>query len=180
MINFFRVGVITSLRGLHGEFKCIVTSSDPNRFDSLKKIYIVNKNQYEDFLKNENLYIHTIENIKYINKKIIISIKNINTIDEAKKYINSDIYIDRKIAIPLKENEFFIPDLINISVYTTDDKFIGKVIDVDLSSKDAILVVDRNNKEVLIPMNKYFIKNIDIKNSKIEVNLLKGMIEDDI
>ena len=178
MINFFRIGVITSLHGLNGEFKCLITSSDVNRFNDLKEIYLVPKNLYDDFLDNSNLYIHIVNNVKYINKKVIISVYGIDTIDKAKKFLNAEIYIDRKNALPLRENEYFIPDLIGLSVSDTIRGYIGKVVDVDLAIKDSILIVKKNDKEILIPMNSHFIKNIDINKSQITVELLEGMIDD--
>ena len=173
MINFFRIGVITSLHGLNGEFKCLITSSDVNRFNDLKEIYLVPKNLYDDFLDNSNLYIQIVNNVKYINKKVIISVDGIDTIDKAKKFLNAEIYIDRKNALPLRENEYFIPDLIGLSVYDKT-KYKGKIVDIEKSSLYSLLVVD-GVKRHLIPNIDKFIDRIDLENKKIYINYIKGL-----
>lgn len=176
MINYFRIAKIVSLHGIKGDLKCISTTFDNDRFNLLKKIYVIDESEYELLEKNNIDYQKEISDIKFLNNAIVFKIKGVDSVEDAKKYIGREIYINREEALPLKTDEYYIPDLILCDVYDTKMIHIGKVVDVDINNKDDILVVRKDKKDIFIPMVKAFIKSINIAEKKIIVELIEGML----
>ena len=115
MQNLLEIGQIVNSYGIKGFLKVVPFTDDVNRFDNLKKIYIE---------KNKNLEEAEIEEVKYHKNLVLIKLRGINDINEAEKYKNSYIKIDRKDAVKLPENSYFIVDLIGMIVYTDNNKLL--------------------------------------------------------
>ena len=78
--------------------------------------------------------------------------------------------------MPLKENEYYIADLIGMEVYLEDGEYFGTLMDVmETGANDVYVVHLEAGKEVLIPAIKDCIKEVDVENAKMVVHLLKGL-----
>jgi 16S rRNA processing protein RimM len=162
--NIMEIGFVNNVRGLKGELKA-------THFCDYKEIYeelpfvIIDNNKFE------------IEYIKYHKNQIILKLFNINTIYEAESLKNKKIYSPRENLPPLLEGKFYIVDLIGIEVYLKDGSLIGKITDVIQNGPNDIYEIkDENNKTVLIPAVKEFIAETDIKNKKIVITPIEGLI----
>jgi 16S rRNA processing protein RimM len=63
-------------------------------------------------------------------------------------------------------------------VYTLDNKYIGKVENIIQSGSNEVYVIkDDKKRETLIPSVKEFIVEINLREKKIVVNPIDGMIE---
>ena len=72
---------------------------------------------------------------------------------------------------------YFIADLIGLEVYTKQNELLGKLDDVfSTGSNDVYVVKDQNGKQILLPAIKEVIKQIDLKNKKITVELINGLL----
>ena len=56
------------------------------------------------------------------------------------------------------------------------DEYIGNVKDVMKSKYYNLLVIDYNNKELLVPMVCDYIEDIDIQKSIIKIKTIDGLI----
>ena len=167
MIDFLRVGIIVNTHGLKGEVKVKPTTDDIERFDYLDEIILDNgKNKINTRVKS----------VKYLNKFVVLGFEGFNSINEVEGLRNYDIMVDRDNAIELDEDENFIGDLIGCKVYE-GEKYIGKIKDVLFTKANDVYVIDYEGKEILIPVIKDCVLDIDIYNQKIEVKLPKGLIE---
>lgn len=168
MDNYLRIGVITTTHGIKGEVKVFPTTDDINRFDNLKNVYL---DTGKDYIPLE------IEGVKYFKQLVILKFKGFDSINDIEKYRGKDILIPRDQAIPLKEDEYFIYDLIGSEVYTDDGNKLGILTEVLTSSANDVYVVKtEENKEVLLPSIKECILDVDINNKKIKVHLMDGLI----
>lgn len=70
----------------------------------------------------------------------------------------------------LKEDEYYIFQLIDLDVYDSNGNFLGKVSKYVENPKANDLIVISNDKEVMIPFIKEFIKEINLKENKIVVH----------
>ncbi len=167
MQKFLEVGQIVNTFGINGFLKIIPYTDDITRFNRLKTIYIEKDNKLE---------IHYIEQVKYHNKLVLLKLKDVD-MDKAERYKNCYIKIDRKEAVPLKENSFFIVDLIGLEVITINNEFIGNIVEVfSTKSNDVYVVKNDLGKEILIPAIKQVIKQVDLDNKKVIIELIEGLI----
>ncbi len=118
-----------------------------------------------------------IEYVKYQKKRVLLKLKGIDSIEDAEKYKQDYLKIHRKDAKSLPEDTYFIADLIGLDVFTNSNEFLGKVDDIfPTGSNDVYVVKDSLGKQILLPAIKDVINNIDIKNKRIIVTLIDGLI----
>ena len=169
MEDIFRIGVITSTHGLKGEVKVFPTTDDVNRFKTLKGCFI--RTPKEDIPVEKNT-------CKFFKNMVILSFKEFKDINEVEKYKNCDIYVTREDAVPLLEDEYYISDVIGMDVVEENGDMLGKLSDVMQTGANDVFVVSMSDKkEVLIPVIKDCVLDIDYDEGKIVVKLMKGMLD---
>ena len=169
MEDIFRIGVITSTHGLKGEVKVFPTTDDVGRFKKLKKCFIRTKDKDIEVEKNS---------CKFFKNMVILSFKEFNNINDIEKYKGCDLYVTRENAVPLQEDEFYISDIIGAEVFEENKEKLGELADVlKTGANDVFVVKLTDGKEVLIPVIKEFVPEMDIEHKKITVRLMKGMLD---
>ena len=168
MDEYLEIGQIVNTNGLKGYLKVKPFTDDITRFEDLETVYIQ---------KGRELIEFNIQDVKYVKNMVLLKLEGIDDIDEAQKYRNLYIKINRKNAVELEDNSYFIVDIIGSQVYTDDNILLGKVIDVfQTGSNDVYTVKAEDGKEILLPAIEDVIKDVDIENKKIRVHLLEGLI----
>ena len=76
----------------------------------------------------------------------------------------------------LSDNEFYLVDLIGCLVFGDKKEKIGIVNDVISLPANDIIIVKKDEKEHLIPLIDDIVKFIDIKNKKIEIIIMPGLL----
>ena len=107
---------------------------------------------------------------------VFLKLKGIDTVEEAENYRNYYLKIERTDEV-LNKDSYYIVDIEGCKVYTDEDIFLGEVIEVfSTGSNDIYVVKGEDGKQILLPAIKDVIKNVDVKNKKIIVHLLEGLI----
>lgn len=128
-----KIGQIVNTVGLKGFVRVVPYTDDNKRFELLKSVYLVDKKHYKKY---------DIEEVKYQKNLVLLKFKNINTIEQAEELINLYIEIDRKDAVELPENSYFIVDLIGLEVYNIETKeLLGKIEDVFSTKSNDVYVI---------------------------------------
>ena len=68
-------------------------------------------------------------------------------------------------------------DIIGMEVYG-ENNLIGTVTDILKNKVHSILVIEKDGNKNMIPYVDEFIKNIDLENKKIEINVIEGLINE--
>lgn len=168
MDEYLEIGQIVNTNGLKGMVKVNPFTDDMMRFEELEDLYI----QYKGNLKKVK-----IEQVRYQKNQVLLKLEGINSIEEAENYRNCYLKIHRKDARDIEKDMYFIADLIGLEVYTNQNELLGKLDDVfSTGSNDVYVVKDQNGKQILLPAIKEVIKQIDLKNKKITVELINGLL----
>lgn len=168
MEEFLKVGVISSTHGVRGEVKVFPTTDDVNRFKKLKTVYL-------DF-RGERMLLE-ITGVKFFKQFAILKFKGIDNLNDVETYKGCDLYVERKDAVPLKKDEYYIADLIGMKVLTEDGKIFGSLKDVlETGANDVYIVETEEYAEVLIPAIKDCILEVDVEGQRMVVHLLEGLI----
>lgn len=168
MQEYLEVGQIVNTNGLKGLLKINPFTDDITRFERLKTIFIEHKKELLEF---------EIESVRYQKKQVLLKLKGIDTIEEAEKYREDYLKINRNREEKLPEDTYYIVDLIGLDVYTENGELLGKLDDIFYTgSNDVYVVKNSEGKQILLPAISDVIKNIDLEQKKIVVNLIEGLL----
>ena len=168
MEEYLEIGQIVNTNGLKGFLNVKPLTDDITRFEELETVYIQKAKELIEF---------KIQEVKYVKNMVLLKLEGIDDITEAEKYKNFYIKINRKDAVELDEDSYFIIDIIGCEVFTEENQKLGKVVDVfPTGSNDVYTVKNEEGKEILLPAIADVIKDVDVKNKKIVIHLMEGLI----
>ena len=169
MEKYLEIGQIVNTFGIKGMVKIKpFAENTKKRFDNLKKVYIKTKKEKKEY---------EIEEVKYHKEMVLAKFKGIENIEEAEKFRNSYLLINRENEKPLEKGTYYIVDMVGLEVYTDEGEKLGILDDIfNSGSSDIYVVKNELGKQILLPAIKEVIENIDMENRKITVHLIKGLM----
>ncbi len=167
MSDKLEIGQIVNTKGLKGELRVNSFSEASNRFETIDTILLKIKSEYKEY---------KIEKVGYSKNQVVLKLKDVDTIEDAEKLKNVYVYIYRSQLGELPEGTYYIADLIGLEVFTEAGEKLGIVDDIfSTGSNDVYVVKDEMGKQKLLPGIDEVLKQIDIENGKIIVNLIEGL-----
>ncbi|MDD3149710.1 MAG: ribosome maturation factor RimM [Candidatus Gastranaerophilales bacterium] len=169
-MEFLSVGKIINFHGIQGEVKVGYTQGKEKQLKSLKEFFVC-KNGQEIKL--------TVQSLRFHKNNALFKFKEINSIDEVLEFKGLDLKAEKtKIVGFLQEDEFYINDLVGSGVFDENNNLIGIVDSIaTIKGEDLLAIKDINNNEHLIPFVKKIVPDVDIKNKKIIIDTIPGLIE---
>ena len=94
-------------------------------------------------------------------------------------YKGAFLYVDEEtIRENLEEDEFLIDELVGLNIIDENDKKLGFIVGVSNNGANDLLSVKTNSKKiVLIPFVKAIVTDVNIKNKKVKINNIEGLLE---
>lgn len=166
--SYVSVGKILNFHGVKGEAKL---GYSKNREDFLNNLVSV-------FVKKNGEYLELkISNIKFTPKCAIIKFDGIDSLNEILEYKGELVFVDESAAREfLEEDEFLIDELVGLDVYDNEDK-VGAVVGVSNNGASDLLSVKTLSKKIcLVPFVKAIVLSVDIKNKRIQINNMEGLL----
>ena len=163
----FQVGVITAPHGLRGEVKVYPTTDDPSRFKILKEL-ILREKRSERVLK--------VCSVKFFKQFVILGFEGLNRIEDVESLRRCPLLVERKNAIPLEEDEYYIADLIGLSVRREDGTEVGTLKEVlETGANDVYVVGREGQKDLLLPAISQCILDVQPEEGVITVHIMEGL-----
>lgn len=170
MEDLLQVGVITTTHGLRGEVKVFPTTDDASRFKKLKQVIL------DDGKEKREL---EVASVRFFKNLVILKFKGIDDINDVEKYRKAGLYVTRENAVELKENEYFIADLIGLSAVSDEGEELGVITDVLTTGANDVYIIGQSGKpDLLVPAIMDCIKNVDLEEKKMLIHLLPGLREE--
>ena len=168
MGDLFKVGTISSTHGIKGEVKVYPTTEDLRKFSQLKHLTLYTG---DDYINLE------IEGVKYFKNQAILKFKGIDNINDIEKYKGKELFVSRENAVKLEENEYYVADLIGSTVISDETDELGHLIEViKTGANDVYVVTTDDGKEILLPVIRECILDINIEKKIIKVHLMDGLL----
>jgi len=89
----------------------------------------------------------------------------------------SILFIDESGAAPLKQGEFFVHDILGLTVRDEAGNELGTVADVLRYPASDVYVVRGSAGEIMLPAVREFVLGVDIAARTMTVRLIEGMVE---
>ncbi|MCQ2738959.1 MAG: ribosome maturation factor RimM [bacterium] len=166
--NFVSIGKIISFHGVKGEAKLGYSKNREDFLSKLKNVYIKVDTEYIEF---------EIQNLRFTPKCAIVKFKGIDNLNDILPYKGVLVFVKEDVAREfLEEDEFLIDELVGMNVYDGGTR-VGSVVGVSNNGASDLLSVKTNSKNIcLVPFVKAIVLSVDMKNKKIQINNLEGLL----
>ncbi len=172
MEKYFQVGIITSAHGVRGEVKVFPTTDDARRFKRLKNV-ILDAGKERISLE--------IEGVKFLKQFVILKFKGIDTINDVEKYRKCPLLVERKDAVRLSRDEYFVADLEGLTVRGEDGTDIGVLKSVmETGANDVYVIALNDGRELLLPAIKQCVLEVDVEAGFIRIHILEGLLDEEV
>ncbi|MCD8124902.1 MAG: ribosome maturation factor RimM [Lachnospiraceae bacterium] len=168
MEQFFQVGIYTNTHGVRGEIKVFPTTDDPRRFRRLKQVIL--RTPKQDMALE-------IESVRFSKQMVLLKFKGIDNINDIERYKGSGLFVPREQAVPLKKDEYYIADLIGITVFTDEGQELGTLSEVLQTGANDVYVVQTGERELLLPAIADCVQSVDVEAGRMVVHLMEGLLD---
>ena len=165
----FYLGKIVSKFSFKGEVLVKLDTDDPESFLEMESVFIdMNKNLIPFFIEKSSLQKSNLLRLKF---------EEITSEEDADRILKKELYLPLSFLPELKDDQFYFHEVIGFKV--TDKLFgeIGVLKGVNDSTPQALFEIERDGKEILVPVNDDFIDKLDKPNKTIHLDVPEGLIE---
>ncbi len=160
-----KIGAIANTHALKGEVKVKSFSAfNKERFKKGATLFI----SYRDEMIDVN-----VQSFRETKDMVFLQFKEYQSINDVEQYKGCELYMNESDLHELDEGEVYYSDLMGCEVYDETASLLGVVEDVLETGANAVL---RVNKTILIPYVAEFIVEVDIKNKKIVIQKMEGLL----
>lgn len=156
MQDTLRIGLIVKPQGIKGEVKIQPLTEDVNRFKKLKQVLIDGK-------------VHQVEHVTIGGGVVFLALSGVYDRDVAESYRGKFVCVERKDAIKLPKDNYFIADIIGCALVTDQDQKVGEVVDVTSAHTDIFTVKCVDGRILRFPFLKDLLVKVDIENKQVVV-----------
>lgn len=149
--------------GLRGELKVHIESDFPERFETLRRVFVGGEE-------------HTAEAARLHQGMALLKLHGVDDATAASQFGRCAVEVALEDAVPLDEGKYFIYQIEGLQVETTDGEALGTLGEVlQTGGNDVYIVNTPAGGELLLPAIKQVVKQIDLENGKLVVQLLDGL-----
>lgn len=170
MDKYISVGKVLNFHGIKGDAKVGFSKGQEDFVTSLEEVFVQDGAGYQPLV---------VERASLHKSFVLMKFKDINSIDELLKYKGKLLFVKESyIRKSLNDDEFLIDELVGASVYSETSEKLGFVVGVSNNgASDLLSVKTKSGKISLVPFVKAIILEVDIKEKRIVINNLKGLLE---
>ena len=159
------IGKIVNVVGLKGEVKVYNYSDSDEIYRTTEAVYVG-----DDLVG--------IENVRLQKNMVILKLAGISDRDGAEAVRGKELFITESDLPELPEGQYYIRDLIGMTVKKENGEILGKVSDVlQNTAQDIFEVENADGRKILIPKVDQFFIEIDKAAGEIRVRLIEGMLD---
>ena len=168
------IGRVWRAHGVQGEAKVIPETDDPERFETLERVYIGGR--------AETAKEHAVESVRYQQTKrgliVLIKLANVQTPEAVEGLRKNMVFAAESDLPPLEEDEFFLHDLVGLAVVTEAGEAVGTVRDVMEMPGHPLFVIAREGQpDAMIPAVPEFVTDVDAEAGRVTIRPIEGLLE---
>jgi 16S rRNA processing protein RimM len=160
-------------RGNRGEVEAVPLSNQPERFSQNSEVYL-----FDGATPNPRHRAVEVEEVWKHGGRVIFKFRGVDTIDDAARLRGNEVRVPLRSRLPLPEGEYYQSDLVGCEVVerATGER-VGLVRGWNESGGTALLEVEGQGGEILIPFAGSICVEIDPLSRRIVVELPEGLKE---
>ncbi len=111
-------------------------------------------------------------------RRVLIRLEGVSDRDGAEALVHAEIHVDRGRLPPLKEDEYLWEDLVGLAVVDDAGNPVGRLTGILATGprgENELLVVQAGDEEVLLPMTREVVHEVDLEGGRMRVSVPEGL-----
>jgi len=165
----FFLGKIVRKYSFHGELLIKLDTDQPELYENLEAVFIDYRNTFIPFFI-ESSQLHKSDLLR-------VQFEDVHTEAEADSLLKSDVYLPLEFLPKLEGNKFYFHEVIGFNIEDVNFGEVGIIKGVNDSTAQALFEIEKDGKEILIPVNDQFIVKVDRTKKTVIVDTPEGLID---
>lgn len=164
----FELGHILKPHGLQGELWIMLDVDFPEDYVELESVFLE---------QSGNLIPFFIADLQIKGQRALVKFEDVESYDDAAELTGSKLYLPLSILPPLPDDQYYFHELAGMQVEDSVSGNIGIAREIASRAGQDLLIVDKDGKEILIPMVDSILTKVDKKSKVIYVSLPDGLLD---
>jgi len=164
--RFLVIGRVLKPHGVRGEVRVSPQTDLPERFGWLKVAY----------LGDEEPQPVQVEGLRFHKSLVLLKLAGYDDRNAADSLRGMLIQVPLEDAIPLEEGEYFLYQLIGLTVRTDSGELLGELVEIIETGANNVFMVRGPQGEILLPDTEDVVTQIDFDSGLMVVHLLPGLL----
>ncbi|GIM56010.1 ribosome maturation factor RimM [Capnocytophaga canimorsus] len=165
----FFIGTIVSKFSFKGEVLVKLDSDDPEIYENMESVFIaLGGKPVPFFIEKCSLHKSDLLRIKF---------EDVLSEADAEALMKHKLYLPLSFLPKLSGNQFYFHEVIGFTVKDVHYGEVGTIVGVNDTTSQALFEIERDGKQILIPMNDDFLVEVNRKNKTIVVQTPEGLID---
>lgn len=167
--DLISVGEIVKAQGIRGEVKVIPHTDNPKRFGDIKRVFFKNISGWQEL---------KIQGFREFNGFVLLKFFGIDDLTAANSLGRGLMMIPRVERPVLQDGRYYYDQIEGLQVFTMEGRCLGTITRILETGANDVYVVKDGSREILIPALKSVVKEIDLKQTRMLVEPLPGLLEE--
>ena len=165
----FYLGRIVSKFSFKGEVLIKLDTDEPETYLEMESVFVeYDNNLVPFFIEKSSLQKSNLLRVKF---------EEVDAEEDAEDLLKCDLYLPLNLLPELSEDQFYFHEIIGFTVQDENYGTVGALTGVNDTTSQALFEIEKNGKQILIPMNDQFLQKVDKKNKVIHVKTPEGLID---
>ncbi|MDT7828397.1 ribosome maturation factor RimM [Pricia sp. S334] len=166
----FYLGKIVSKYSYKGEVLVKIDTDEPEIYENMESVFIA--------MKGGNLVPFFIDRCRLHKSQLLrIDFEEVKDERAADRIMNHELYLPLSMLPKLEGDKFYFHEITGFSVEDTVHGNIGTITGVNDTTSQAIFEIDKDGKEVLVPITDDIFKGLDRERKIVNVATPDGLVE---
>ncbi len=165
----FYLGKIVSKYSFKGEVLVKLDTDDPETYENMESVFVSLGNNLVPFF---------IDKCRLHKSNLLrIDFEEVKTESDADRIMGSKLYLPLTMLPKLTGNKFYFHEIIGFGVHDDVHGDIGTITGVNDITSQALFEIEKEDKQILIPVRDEIITKLDRENKTIYVSTPEGLVD---
>jgi len=165
----FYLGIIAKLHGFKGEVSLFLDVSNPSEYATLDAVFIEIDGSLIPFF---------VQHIKMKTKGFVaVKFEGIDSEKDAQRILKKQVYLPEAFLQELDQTSFYDHEIIGYTVIDEAHGNVGVVKNVIDMAANPLLQLDKEGREVLIPIFDGLVQKVQRKKKELHIKAPEGLID---
>ena len=165
----FYLGKIVSKYSFKGEVLVKLDTDEPGIYENMESVFVsIGDNLVPFFIDRCRLHKSNLLRIDF---------EEVKAEKEADRIMGSELYLPLSFLPKLEGDKFYFHEVIGFTVIDSVHGDIGKIKSINDTTSQALFEIDKDGKDLLIPVSDEIITKLDRENKTIFISAPEGLVD---